>query len=76
MSKQSYEERWGSDVPVSRPAVAPADLQHTVVIDLGGMIFGPMGLMLPTTEALVEERYTPPWRPHGDPVSGRDDDHG
>lgn len=58
----SASDEWGSDAPVSRPVPIPDQVQ-TQYVDLGGMIFGPMGLMLPATEALIETRYTPTWHP-------------
>lgn len=53
---------WGSDAPISRP-VAIRDQSQVEHVDVGGMIFGPLGLMLPATEAVIEARYTPIWRP-------------
>ena len=63
---------WGSDAPISRPIPVKGQ-EHAEIVSLGGMVFGPMGLMLPATEAMIEARYVPQWLPKRT-VRGRDDD--
>lgn len=73
MSTINGKGEWGSDSPVSRPIPVKGQ-QHAEVVNLGGMVFGPMGLMLPATEAMVEARYTPQWLPKA--ATRRRDDGG
>lgn len=58
-------DRWASDGPVSAPK--PNDrITDVVTVDLGGMVFTPVGIALPVTTALHEERYSPAWGPRRD----------
>lgn len=55
-------DQWGSDAPISRPLPVP-DQEAAQYVQVGGMVFGPNGLSLPATEALIQTRYTPMWYP-------------
>lgn len=75
MATMSERDRWGSDVPISKP-MPTSNMGNTVSKDLGGLAFGPMGLFFPLGEALSEERYTPVWGPRLDDLSRRENEHG
>ena len=55
-------DQWASDGPVSAPRANDA-LPQMNTVDLGGMVFTPMGITLPVTTALHDQRYSPTWSP-------------
>ena len=64
MSRTSSRYQWGADVPISKPLASPdAESPQVEVVDLGGLVFGPMGLMVPISQAAIEQRYSPVWGP-------------
>lgn len=64
------KEQWASDTPISAPR--PNDrLDQMVTVDLGGMVFTPMGIALPVNTALHEQRYLPTWSPQPKETHGR-----
>ena len=64
-------DQWASDGPISAPR--PNDrLPQMRTVDLGGFAFTPMGIALPVTTTLHEQRYSPTRSPGtGRESSGR-----